>query len=56
MACRVASLAAKVEPIPSDDMVQLPDLGSAFNDQLIWRHHEQRLRRAGLHLDEPVGR
>jgi ribulose-5-phosphate 4-epimerase/fuculose-1-phosphate aldolase len=56
MACRVASLAAKVEAIPSDDMAQLPDLGSAFNDQLIWRHHEQRLRHAGLHLDEPVGR
>jgi ribulose-5-phosphate 4-epimerase/fuculose-1-phosphate aldolase len=56
MACRVASLAAKVEAIPSDDMAQLPDLGSAFNDQLIWRHHEHRLRHAGLHLDEPVGR
>jgi 3,4-dihydroxyphthalate decarboxylase len=56
MACQVASLAAKVETIPSDDMAQLPDLGSAFNDQLIWRHHEQRLRHAGLHLDEPVGR
>ncbi len=56
MACRVASLAAKVEPIPPDDLAQLPDLGSAFNDQLIWRHHEQRLRHAGLHLDEPVGR
>ena len=56
MACRVASLAADVEPIPSDDLAQLPDLGSAFNDQLIWRHHEMRLRHAGLHLDEPVGR
>jgi 3,4-dihydroxyphthalate decarboxylase len=56
MASRVASLAAEVEPIPSDDLAQLPDLGSAFNDQLIWRHHEQRLRHAGLDLDEPVGR
>jgi ribulose-5-phosphate 4-epimerase/fuculose-1-phosphate aldolase len=56
MACRVASLAAKVEPIPPGDLAQLPDLGAAFNDQLIWRHHEQRLRHAGLHLDEPVGR
>src|SRR5262245_49423259 len=56
MACRVASLDGAVEPIPPDDLAQLPDLGAAFNDQLIWRHHEQRLRHAGLDLDEPVGR
>jgi ribulose-5-phosphate 4-epimerase/fuculose-1-phosphate aldolase len=56
MAGRVASLHAAVEPIPPDDLAQLPDLGAAFNDELIWRHHEQRLRHAGLDLDEPVGR
>jgi 3,4-dihydroxyphthalate decarboxylase len=51
MACRVASLGADVEPLPSDDLAQLPDLGPAFNDGLIWRHHEQRLRHAGLGID-----
>jgi ribulose-5-phosphate 4-epimerase/fuculose-1-phosphate aldolase len=56
MAGRVVVLDGAVEPIPDDDLAQLPDLGAAFNDQLIWRHHEQRLRHAGLGLDEPVGR
>jgi ribulose-5-phosphate 4-epimerase/fuculose-1-phosphate aldolase len=56
MAGRVAALHATVEPIPSDDLAQLPDLGASFNDELIWRHHEQRLRHAGLGLDQPVER
>jgi ribulose-5-phosphate 4-epimerase/fuculose-1-phosphate aldolase len=56
MAGRVAALDGNVEPIPPADLAQLPDLGAAFNDQLIWRHHEQRLRHAGLELDDPVGR
>jgi ribulose-5-phosphate 4-epimerase/fuculose-1-phosphate aldolase len=56
MVGRVVALDGSVEPIPAADLAQLPDLGAAFNDQLIWRHHEQRLRHAGLALDEPVGR
>ena len=48
MACRVASLGADVRPLPEDDLAQLPDLGPGFNDEQLWRHHEERLRRAGL--------
>ncbi len=47
MACRVASLGADVHPLASDDLAQLPDLGTGFNDEQLWRHHEQRLRHAG---------
>ena len=46
---------ATCEPIPPDDLAQLPDLGAGFNDELIWRHHEQRLRHAGLGIDERGG-
>ncbi len=48
MACRVAALGGEVRPLPPDDLAQLPDLGWGFNDELVWRHHEERLRRAGL--------
>jgi len=55
MACRVAALGGEVRPLPPDDLAQLPDLGSGFNDELVWRHHEERLRRAGLGIDEQGG-
>lgn len=48
MACRVASLGAVVQSLPEEDLMQLPDLGPGFNDEQLWRHHEERLRRAGL--------
>ena len=48
MACRVSALGGEVRPLPPDDLAQLPDLGSAFNEKLMWRHQEERLRRAGL--------
>jgi hypothetical protein len=51
MACRVASLGAVVRPLPEDDLAQLPDLGTGFNDEQLWRHHEQRLRHAGLGIE-----
>ena len=48
MACRVASLGAGgAGRCPADDLAQLPDLGAGFNDEQLWRHHEQRLRHAG---------
>jgi ribulose-5-phosphate 4-epimerase/fuculose-1-phosphate aldolase len=34
--------------LPPEDVAELPDLGSAFNDLLVWRHHLARLRLAGL--------
>jgi 3,4-dihydroxyphthalate decarboxylase len=48
MAGQVAALGGEVRPLPPDDLAQLPDLGSGFNDEVLWRHHEARLRRAGL--------
>ena len=50
MACRVTSLGAAVQPLAADDLAQLPDLGTGFNDEQLWRHHEERLRRAGYGL------
>ena len=50
MACRVASLGADVRPLAADDLAQLPDLGTGFNDEQLWRHHEERLRHAGYDL------
>lgn len=48
MACRVATLGARVVPLDDRDLAQLPDLGSHFNDVLLWRHWEARLQLAGL--------
>jgi hypothetical protein len=36
--------------LADEDLRQLLDLGSAFNDELLWRHHERRLAEAGLAL------
>lgn len=49
MLVRVAELGAVPTPLPASDLAELPDLGSGFNEDLIWRYHEQRLRDAGLH-------
>ena len=51
MASRVVALGAAPVAIGADDLAQLPDLGSAFNDVMLWRHHERRLADAGLDLD-----
>jgi 3,4-dihydroxyphthalate decarboxylase len=34
--------------LPSQDIAELPDLGSAFNDAQVWRHQISRLEHAGL--------
>ncbi|RCG30473.1 hypothetical protein DQ384_14225 [Sphaerisporangium album] len=41
--------------VSSDDVAELPDLGTAFNDLQIWRHQLARLRLAGLGLREIEG-
>ena len=52
MACRVVGRSAgRRRPIADADLAQLPDLGAAFNDEMLWRHHERRLADAGLALD-----
>lgn len=37
--------------LSAEDLDELPDLGSAFQDGFVWRHHVARLRHAGLSLD-----
>ncbi len=38
--------------IPAADQALLPDLGSDFNEKLLWHHHLARLRLDGLDLIE----
>ena len=51
MASRVVELGGTVRPLPDTDLALLPDLGSGFNDVLLWQHQEARPRRAGGALD-----
>jgi 3,4-dihydroxyphthalate decarboxylase len=37
-------------PLPADDIAALPDLGSAFNDEMVWRSYVARLDHQGLGL------
>jgi len=46
-----ALLGDRAEDLTPEDIAELPDLGSAFNDLNVWRHHVARLRHAGLDLD-----
>jgi ribulose-5-phosphate 4-epimerase/fuculose-1-phosphate aldolase len=41
-------------PVAEQDRTELPDLGGAFNDLSVWRHHLGRLERAGLAGPEAV--
>ena len=52
MICRVAELGGEIRPLPDDDLAELPDLGAGFNETLMWRHYEQRLRDAGKMIDD----
>jgi ribulose-5-phosphate 4-epimerase/fuculose-1-phosphate aldolase len=51
MATQVAALGATPTTRPADELDQLPDLGTTFNDELVWRFHERRLRHDGLAMD-----
>ena len=41
-------LGADVADLPADDLTELPDLGSAFNDLSVWRYYVARLEHTGL--------
>ncbi len=43
-------LGARPNELTPADIAELPDLGAAFNDLNLWRHHLARLRLAGLDL------
>jgi ribulose-5-phosphate 4-epimerase/fuculose-1-phosphate aldolase len=53
----VALATAGIRPpeVPDADRAELPDLGTAFNDELVWRHHVAKLAWRGLSLDDPRG-
>jgi 3,4-dihydroxyphthalate decarboxylase len=36
------------DPIPAEDIAELPDLGSAFNDLTTWRHYAAKLTHQGF--------
>jgi 3,4-dihydroxyphthalate decarboxylase len=55
MAARVVALGGTVRALPDADLALLPDLGTGFNDELLWRHHEARLAAARLALDDDGG-
>ena len=37
-------------PLPAEDIAELPDLGSAFNDEMVWRSYVARLALRGLDI------
>jgi 3,4-dihydroxyphthalate decarboxylase len=43
----VAQAGGRAEEIPADDVAELPDLGSAFNDLAVWRYHVAKAQRHG---------
>jgi len=47
----MARLGTAGADVSSEDMAELPDLGGAFNERAVWRHHVARLEWAGLGLD-----
>jgi ribulose-5-phosphate 4-epimerase/fuculose-1-phosphate aldolase len=49
----VHAVGAHPEPIPEADFAELPDLGSGFNEAILWRHHVTALHAAGLGLADP---
>lgn len=44
---QVAQAGGKASDIPPEDVEELPDLGSTFNDRWVWRHHVRMLERSG---------
>jgi 3,4-dihydroxyphthalate decarboxylase len=44
----VARAGGTAPSIPAEDVAELPDLGPAFNDLAVWRHHVAKARRQGL--------
>jgi ribulose-5-phosphate 4-epimerase/fuculose-1-phosphate aldolase len=46
-----ARLGGRAADLPPEDVAELPDLGGAFNDVMLFRHHLARLRHEGLLLE-----
>lgn len=46
-----ARLGGSAADLPAGDVAELPDLGGAFNDVMLFRHHLARLGHEGLRLE-----
>lgn len=44
LSLQVVSAGGQLVDLPTDDLAQLPDLGSGFNEGVAWRHEIARLR------------
>jgi ribulose-5-phosphate 4-epimerase/fuculose-1-phosphate aldolase len=44
----LARLGAPAQDVPDDDVAELPDLGSAFNDLSVWRYLVAKARSRGM--------
>jgi 3,4-dihydroxyphthalate decarboxylase len=44
----LARLGVRPDLVPVEDVAELPDLGSAFNDLAVWRYHLAKARSRGL--------
>jgi ribulose-5-phosphate 4-epimerase/fuculose-1-phosphate aldolase len=44
----LARLGARPEDVPDEDVAELPDLGSAFNDLAVWRYLVAKARSRGM--------
>ena len=52
MSLDVVRAGGHLRDIPPEDLAELPDLGSGFNETVLWRHHLARLAADGLDLPE----
>ncbi len=55
MTAALAAAGCSAPEVPDADRAELPDLGGAFNDDLVWRHHVAKLAWRGLGLDAAEG-
>lgn len=48
----LATIGRTAPEVPEADRAELPDLGSGFNEELVWRHHVAKLAWRGLAVDD----
>ena len=48
MTLALAAAGRRAPVVPAADRAELPDLGSAFNDEAVWRAYLARLAHLGL--------
>lgn len=55
MTAALAAAGRTAPTVPAADRAELPDLGSRFNDELVWRHYVAKLAYRGLAVDARAG-